>query len=138
MFVLITFDGKAISQEERPVGVSAVSEEDLVVGLDVIEYTSLHHKTLILFLVGRIGEGLGGRLLLFLLSHIVFLLGGFVILGDPVAIVSETVVDYFQFHFSPCIGLPSDQILLFDDFEFKNQMPNEEHGEVFPVQLIFE
>jgi hypothetical protein len=43
MLVLIPLDGKAIPQEERPVGVSAVSEEDLIVGLDVIEDTCFHH-----------------------------------------------------------------------------------------------
>lgn len=118
MFVLVALDGEAVSQKERPVGVSAVSEEDLVVGLDVIEYTCFHHEALILFLVDWIGEVFGSRFLFFFLFHVVFLLGGLVVLGDSVSIVGETVIDYLQFHFSPCIGFPSDEVLLFDDFEF--------------------
>lgn len=118
MFILVAFYGETIPQEERPVGVSAVSEEDLVVGLDVIEYTCFHHEALILFLVDWIGEVFWSRLFFFFLFHIIFLLGGLVVLGDSVSIVVETVIDYFQLHFSPCVGFPSNEVLLFDDFEF--------------------
>lgn len=86
------------------------------VGLDVIEYACFHYEALVLFLVGRIGEIFGGRLLLFFLFHVVFLLGGLVVLGDSVSKVSETVINDFQLKFSSCVWFPSNKILLLDYF----------------------